>query len=1432
MTNRIFGLLAAVALLFCGTSFASNYEIPFNSNYNVSVNDGDVLILKDFPKGWGYKSIVLGVNASNGGVLSGKAKIGSCEYNLSDYYKQIVFDYNGPASIVYHGPSQTIPVQWWVEENRDATECSSTYLTREDSILIQQKNIFDSITAELQKDYVVLDAMNNEYVFVGSEAHVKISNLPKIAYNVINVLIEPLDGEELKGGVYAGNGSLKLLGWTETISMQATTSFDPVFEVAFPRSRAVKMKWWVSVETPTATEITSSVTNVAQDSMKVRYDFSNVRTNSSSKTLEVKYDKRIFKNGKPPVIKKFDIIPSELSTLFNGIVPEFIGDVYDIHAELVDGKSTAVALPFSREMGNSLDTVVFAHYIESENRWEKIKIDSIVDGYAYFQMNSFSIGFIDWVGDGLQWLGGEIAEGAEWTWDKITDGAGWTWDQFKDYEKSKARFIKGVYNGIATVAVAVVDGFFDLYETFVNYMCGDWVKSIDYIKDLFSGGWSIGQGEIANNGFGLVSYGMGDNKKTMMQILEDYASRNLNPISTSDYSDSWKTTSSNLDIVLADVIRSKLDGTYKRRFSFSVNNNDYSSMNISDANSNPDEFLPFLNYFQTKDKLLKDAEYFVEVLEHVYGAFNLTGKVYSKVVLARKDVSKGNVSDVCKNWLTGYGLLDWANDAIDGVVEIGNAIAGSSCVGAPPDLCFYYTESFGEEVVKYFNDDGAQFNPYADLMSEKDEWLQQMTSAMLKVAMISWLDKSEFRYVARLGYSSVYDGMMSWLDLASAVYGYNNLSIKAYAALALYEYIQYGTEVNLNLMNYSMAKNYGPNGGYSEGTGYSQYIWDEVPYALAALQSAYDSEGKALSINENFLSSAKYMLDHSRAIDGVGLVPVEVDDGCTYNPDYLVWSNIFSKIPGREADAAKYAAVAKQYPLQDEDKMLPMIAFGMPQMRLPKISMKHEKIPISNEEKVIKFTRKKIDAGFVTFYISVPSIETVTKEAVLTIPTIDVSWINNDIGKAYDNPSSVLQSDQRLWSSFTDDAGLISVKNAAGDTISLSMVFDNGNLLKNGQNHDQQDNLSITLASSKDGFIIQDRGYSGYSNDDANNVMGRTNGDNQFTHFYDHNVVTLSSGTNCTNFGSEMAEKKKCINTGVEESNRLLNSDEFSQKTKDFSGESTGLLWQLASLEAVDLLGFFGVNKDDLRVAGGDATNLVDYRYEPEQNLISGTACHKTTSGFENCRTIMYYEGAFWVIDRPTEKGAVWMANSPIKDWGKMDIKLYGMSKDILATESEPPVFSIKQNNNRIDYKDKRLEGYWHTLQDDDALTYVMTYDVNGLNMHKESEHCPEGFQCFENGDGTSRMVVPPHGSAYYLSSTFANSYAPITSNSIVIGTYSGFTWTFKAIGGHMYTPNGSATKNVIMNPNTYYYTDGAGIFHTESYAIEFLPAVPLLLLR
>ena len=47
-----------------------------------------------------------------------------------------------------------------------------------------------------------------------------------------------------------------------------------------------------------------------------------------------------------------------------------------------------------------------------------------------------------------------------------------------------------------------------------------------------------------------------------------------------------------------------------------------------------------------------------------------------------------------------------------------------------------------------------------------------------------------------------------------------------------------------------------------------------------------------------------------------------------------------------------------------------------------------------------------------------------------------------------------------------------------------------------------------------------------------------------------------------------------------------------------------------------------------------------------------------------------------------------------------------------------------------------------------------------------------------------------------------------------------------------MYTPNGSATKNVIMNPNTYYYTDGAGIFHTESYAIEFLPAVPLLLLR
>ena len=59
---------------------------------------------------------------------------------------------------------------------------------------------------------------------------------------------------------------------------------------------------------------------------------------------------------------------------------------------------------------------------------------------------------------------------------------------------------------------------------------------------------------------------------------------------------------------------------------------------------------------------------------------------------------------------------------------------------------------------------------------------------MVRVSLLAWIDK-EFRHYAKDAYKSVYDGIRAWLELAGPMLMDNNLVAKAYASIALYEFL-------------------------------------------------------------------------------------------------------------------------------------------------------------------------------------------------------------------------------------------------------------------------------------------------------------------------------------------------------------------------------------------------------------------------------------------------------------------------------------------------------------------------------------------------------------------------------------------------------------------------------------------------------------------
>ena len=1349
--KKILHKILAIVFLCPIWTVAEIIPVPYNIRTIVDVEDGDTLSLENFPQGWSYSRVVLGVNSSPSLQLSGYLKVNGCKHRLDSYYRQVSFELTSSTLIRFSGESQRLPIQWWVDNGSDYSICVANDDPM-DSVIKARNDWVDSVIAEREADYINLDTLNGNYAFSGTEAFFRISNLPDFAHNAIYIQIEPLDGRELDGGFYAGLEEVQLSGWTETVVVQRRTRYSPSFELAFPCSRTVRLKWWVGTEEMSWTDVAANETALSADSVRLTYARGSVT-----------YDRRLFVDRQVPQIKVSRILPTNISALYE--TGDLVGSVYDIKANNIPGTVISVAIPLTFKYHRGRDSVYVAHFLESESRWEKIAVDSIVDNVAYFRASSFS-----WYSD---------------IWSGIEDGLDVTLDIFDWLEDKKTSIVKVIVNGAATTVVRLTDGLVGMYKSFVSVMCGDWSPLKSTIDGFFPSDWSLGQGSVPLFDTNAVSL----DDTTLVEKIKNIANGDLQRIDTiNDYSDKWETTTNNLDVVLADLIYSRLNPNYSRRFSFYMSD-DFGKTFIRGATREGGQAELFTDYFQTEDVLIEDAMYLVKLVESLYGSTNIEASLIYEMCTAWGNVQSGNVSTACKELLSGYGLVDRANDLVDLGAYLAEYTHNFSPAVAISDETVF-------ELIRIIKGK-ENFNPFSDLQSEKDDWLQKMTSTMLRISLLAWLDKSGFRPLSLINYVKAYNGIMTWLQLASPVYGYNNISIKANAALALFEFIHYGTENNLKDMNKGLSRNYGDNGGFSEGMGYSQYIWDEVSYAVAVLQEAYRQKNKTLNIEEKFIKSAEYVLEMSRPVKDIGLVPVEVDDGCTYNPDYLVWGKIYDNL-GRKKQSAKFAAVAKKYPLQDEGKMLPMMIWGLPSMW----NGKYDRLPSFINGQNYTYWKQSQEA--------------------------------NDFWRAYGNPDSVLNDGRKLWGSFKDGVGLITAVSADSDTVALSIVAENGNLWKNGQGHDQQDNLSITLSSSKKGFLIQDRGYKGYEErwDESVDV----------TRHYSHNVLALfGDSAYCATWGNGVTEK--CIDKSMELGNQLVGESEIVQKARDFSSSDVGAIWRIVPDELIGAMNCLHEDVNDFRTYGGTAADTLEFVDNTPEKVISIVATHSTQnvrnrdSVVTNVRTIMYYEGGFWVIDRPSVKGTVWLVNSPLGLWDSLaleGVKLYGFGMAFLTPKynSRTDSLCIQQEGARGDYSGKVLNLNQFALQDSNALTYVMTYGVDGFDMKRTERNCLGQYQCFENPEGSKRIVVAPYGQEITVGNVVENVKVQATTNGILLASYNDGYWELRPIGGNITAPGGDQTKNLFVSGNKYHYTDLNGNYHADSTRGAYLPHIPLLLLR
>jgi len=1453
-------LMTVSAVLAAQSAFATVHDIPYNTATPVTLADGDELKLSAFPAGWGYSRVLLGVNAEAGATLSGSISHSGCVYSLDGYYEQVDFPYSGEALLRYSGPSQTLPLQWWVDTGPVTSSCTRVEMTHEDSLNAAFSHALDSVVDLRMKPYTDLGALNSELAFEGTSGHFSITDFPSDPYNLIYVQITSKDGLPLDGGFYTGGQKTELLDSSQTITLERRHSGAATFILNFPEYRSISIKWWAAFTPPTQTEIATVKDTLADSSVAVEYAFPNTPYNRS-KALRLVFDPSAFEDGKVPTIQKYSHSPQGLIAPNDSLSIQ--GAVYDIHAELKAGRKVTVALPVNMDSASlSVVSVDVLHFNDSLNVWTVIAPDSIRDGYVYFQASSFSwhsirnriipavIGCL--LSSGLCLDPGTVST--------VGTGAVTLWGSFYfAYSVEQTEVGSAATHYFLRTTYRIIQSIFDK-------VCG---KSEDEEKN-FQDFYSLSQ--TPNTNVGELSKVAPPNPYWMYKLIK-LSSKQLEPLSDAGDNDEvkrWDITKNNVDILFADMLLSKMTKGRSSRFGIQRDTTD-GQMFVHEykMEKKPHSILPssdkkplllVVNPYQLRtcmEKLGMDSlnssdslDIQERMLREAYrDSLDSTKNLKCNECSCFKNLDSadhcsegGTISEeeVCKVCDDLTDSLDRLSENLDCRDSLDAAwVMYRPFLISPPSYLFgprydfsdyfaSYSELFANtdliaetatsctDVASYVAqpvaysfqeklkalraswkqatgngsfsetcravvssilhvdqvsndlqclDDGLQIlnnQKLMDMAKEHSGILLSATDVFNRLALMMWYS-SDYREALLDKYLELFVDMGTWVNFVSPVFGNNNISIKAYSGLSLYEYMRYGTLSEYDKVKEAMQLHFGDNGGFSEGTGYLQYIMEDVPYVLVALRNAVALDGGKLSINDKFMKAGGYLANMSRDVSGM-LIPVEADDGCTYAPDFAVWANLAN---------SRFGSLAHRYPL-DTNKITPMSFLGLPD-----------------------------------------------------------SWDTTALFPE--------RTEDRPWGGVMDGTVLIQALSPAGDTLSLSMVSESGNLWKRGMAHDQQDNQSVTLASSRDGFILQDRGYAGF---DARK-------DRNFHLFIDHNVLAYpvppsflggESDNYKMNWGDAVTYLKSVMDIDLNVSafwQVLLK--EFDIDDYQFAMYGGAPAEVVDSLSAEGILGYTSEHESN-GVDGFVYDTVHVLRDSSSDSLVISSRLTKLYN-VDNHRTILYFGENFFIVDRPDSAGLAWLANSPKSNqWSYIGLKVYGSDTLAMGTEEGKDILGaslkIKQNGDRKDYQKSAdstwLVSYTFSIRDSSALTYVAAYSADASSPFvKTGAHCPANMQCLQNTSGTLRLVVPPKGAGFRLLDAFDHCSLGDSASGIVLGSYRSErnTWTFNIIDGRFLTGDGYVARSITASDDgvSYVYESGTAM---AGGAIEYLPALPLLLLR
>lgn len=1432
-------LMTVSVVLAAQSAFATVHDIPYNTATSVTLADGDELKLSAFPAGWGYSRVLLGVNAEAGATLSGSISHSGCVYSLDGYYEQVDFPYSGEALLRYSGPSQTLPLQWWVDASPVTSSCTRVEMTHEDSLKAAFSHALDSVVDLRMKPYTDLGALNSELAFEGTSGHFSITDFPSDPYNLIYVQITSKDGLPLDGGFYTGGQKTELLDSSQTITLERRHSGAATFILNFPEYRSISIKWWAAFTPPTQTEIATVKDTLADSSVAVEYAFPNTPYNRS-KALRLVFDPSAFEDGKVPTIQKYSHSPQGLIAPNDSLSIQ--GAVYDIHAELKAGRKVTVALPVNMDSASlSVVSVDVLHFNDSLNVWTVIAPDSIRDGYVYFQASSFSWHSIRNriipAGVACALSSGLLCTDPG-TVSTVVTGAVTQWGSFYvAYSVEQTEAGSAATHYFLGTTYRIIQSIFDK-------VCG---KSEDEEKK-FQDFYSLSQ--TPNTNVGELSKVAPPNPYWMYKLIK-LSSKQLEPLSDAGDDDEvkrWDITKNNVDILFADMLLSKMTDGRSSRFEIKRDTTD-GQMFVQDYimiakdslqffSVNPYQLrtcmekrgmnkLSHLDSLDIQERMLRKnyRDAFENIMKQCYikcnsssnsGVANEDCSTCDSITSAFNRLSENldcrdslNASWIMFRSISGdtSSFSSVQYDFSDYFASYSELFANTDLIAETATSCTDVASYVAQPVAYSFQqklkalraswkqatgngsfsetcravvssilhvdqvsndvqclDDGLQIlnnQKLMDMAKEHSGILLSATDVFNRLALMMWYS-SDYREALLDKYLELFVDMGTWVNFVSPVFGNNNISIKAYSGLSLYEYMRYGTLSEYDKVKEAMQLHFGDNGGFSEGTGYLQYIMEDVPYVLVALRNAVALDGGKLSINDKFMKAGGYLANMSRDVSGM-LIPVEADDGCTYAPDFAVWANLAN---------SRFGSLAHRYPL-DTNKITPMSFLGLPD-----------------------------------------------------------SWDTTALFPE--------RTEDRPWGGVMDGTVLIQALSPAGDTLSLSMVSESGNLWKRGMAHDQQDNQSVTLASSRDGFILQDRGYAGF---DARK-------DRNFHLFIDHNVLAYpvppsflggESDNYKMNWGDAVTYLKSVMNIDLNVSafwQVLLK--EFDMDDYQFATYGGAPAEVVDSLSAEGILGYTSEHV---------STGVMGFVYDTVHVLRDSSSDSLVISSrftnlynVDNHRTILYFGENFFIVDRPDSAGLAWLANSPKSNWKNLNVNLYGSDTVAMGMEVGKEILgdkaNIKQNGSRADYHvfadTIKLLNYSFSIRDSAALTYVAAYSADTtLVFLKTAAHCPANMQCLQNASGTLRLVVPPKGAGFRLLDAFDHCSLGDSASGIVLGSYKSErnTWTFNIIDGRFLTGDGYVARSITASDDgvSYVYESGSSMAGS---AIEYLPALPLLLLR